>query len=65
MFPFDRRAALWHAEQRALLEAEGRRPAFVDSQTAAIAAMNDLVMVARNISDFAAFNRLQLLNWFA
>ena len=65
VLPYDRQAALWHAEQRALLEAEGRRPAFVDSQIAAIAATNDLVMVTRNISDFADFKGLQLLNWFA
>ncbi len=64
VLPYDRQAALWHAEQRARLEAEGRRPAFVDSQIAAIAATNNLVMVTRNISDFVDFRGLKLLNWF-
>jgi tRNA(fMet)-specific endonuclease VapC len=38
------------------------RPAFVDGQIAAIAATQGLVLVTRNISDFVAFDGLQLLN---
>jgi len=30
-----------------------------------IAATNDLVMVTRNLSSFADFKGLQLLNWFS
>jgi len=30
-----------------------------------IAAPNDLVMVTRNLSDFADFQGLQLLDWFS
>jgi len=33
--------------------------------SAAIAATQGLVLVTRNISDFAAFDGLQLLNWFS
>jgi tRNA(fMet)-specific endonuclease VapC len=65
VLPYDRAAALWHGEQRARLEARGLRPAFADGQIAAIAATQGLVLVTRNISDFAAFDGLQLLNWFA
>lgn len=65
VLPYDCRAALWHGQQRAQLEAEGRRPAFADGQIAAIAATNDLVMVTRNLSDFADFQGLQLLDWFS
>lgn len=65
VLPYDSQAALWHGQQRARLEAEGRRPAFADGQIAAIAATNDLVMVTRNLSDFADFKVLQLLNWFS
>ena len=65
VLPYDRAAALWHGEQRARLEARGLRPAFADGQIAAIAATQGLVLVTRNISDFAAFEGLQLLNWFA
>jgi tRNA(fMet)-specific endonuclease VapC len=62
---YDGEAALWHGQQRARLEAEGRRPAFADGQIAAIAATNDLVLVTRNLSDFTAFQGLQLLDWFS
>ena len=64
MLPYDSAAALWHGVQRARLEARGLRPAFADGQIAAIAATQGLVLVTRNISDFAAFDGLQLLNWF-
>jgi len=64
VLPYDSAAALWHGEQRARLEARGLRPAFADGQIAAIAATQGLVLVTRNISDFAAFDGLQLLNWF-
>jgi tRNA(fMet)-specific endonuclease VapC len=63
VLPYDCRAALWHGQQRAQLEAEGRRAAFADGQIAALAATNDLVMVTSNISDFADFKGLQLLDW--
>jgi len=65
VLPYDSAAALWHGEQRARLESRGLRPAFVDVQIAAIAATQGLVLVTRNISDFVAFEGLQLLNWFA
>ena len=59
---YDSAAALWHGEQRARLEARGLRPAFADGQIAAIAATQGLVLVTRNISDYVAFDGLQLLN---
>ena len=59
------RAALWHDQQAAQLEAEGRWTAFADGQIAAIAATNDLAMVTHNLSDFADFQGLQLLDWFS
>lgn len=65
VLPYDAEAALWHGEQRAVLEAEGRRPAFADGQIAAIAATNDLVLVTRNIRDFIPFQGLRLLDWFS
>lgn len=65
VLPYHSQAALWHGQKRAQLEAEGRRPAFADRQIAAIAATNELVMVTRNLSDFAGFKGLQLLDWFS
>ena len=65
VLPYDRAAALWHGEQPALLEARGLRFACAYGQINAIAATQGLVLVTRKISDFAAFDVLQLLNWFA
>lgn len=65
VLPYDRKAALWHGEQRARLEAGGLRPAFADGQIAAIAATQELVLVTRNTRDFAGFEGLELLNWFS
>jgi predicted nucleic acid-binding protein len=58
------RAARWQAEQRAHLRQIGRSPSCPDSQIAAIAAVNELVLVTRNIEDFADFQGLQAENWF-
>lgn len=65
VLPYDRKAALWHGEQRARLEASGLRPACADAQIAAIAATQELVLVTRNMRDFAVFEGLELLNWFS
>lgn len=61
---FDENAAQWQAEQRARLRQVGRMPSYPDSQIAAIAAVNDLVLVTRNVDDFAAFQGLRMENWF-
>ncbi|GAB6039539.1 type II toxin-antitoxin system VapC family toxin [Endothiovibrio diazotrophicus] len=64
VLPYDRAAALWHGEVRARLMAEGRTPAFVDGQIAAIAVLNQRVLVTRNHRDFADFPGLRVENWF-
>jgi tRNA(fMet)-specific endonuclease VapC len=64
MLDFEARAARWQAEQRARLREAGRPPAYPDSQIAAIAAVNDLVLVTRNVRDFEGFDGLRLENWF-
>jgi tRNA(fMet)-specific endonuclease VapC len=61
---FEERAARWQAEQRASLRQTGKSPSYPDSQIAAIAAVNELVLVTRNVDDFAAFQGLQIENWF-
>src|SRR5688500_12515755 len=48
-------AALRHAAERARLERAGSTIPFVDGQIAAIALVNDLVLVTGNLRDFAAF----------
>ncbi len=62
---YDTAAAAWHAAERARLQAEGRTPPFVDSQIAAIARINDLVLVTANGADFADFADLKLEDWRA
>jgi len=61
---FEDRAAHWQAEQRARLRQVGRPPSYPDSQIAAIAAVNDLVLVTRNLDDFTDFQGLRTENWF-
>lgn len=61
---YDADAALWHARERARLIAEGKTPSFEDGQIAAVAAVNDLVLVTRNTRDFAGFSGLRLEDWF-
>jgi tRNA(fMet)-specific endonuclease VapC len=65
VLPYDRRAAEWHARQRARLVNEGRTPAYLDGQIAAIAAVNGLTLVTHNVTDFAAFEGLTVEDWFA
>jgi tRNA(fMet)-specific endonuclease VapC len=61
---FDERAAQWQAEQRARLRHAGKPPSYPDSQIAAVAAVNGLVLVTRNLDDFANFEGLRTENWF-
>jgi tRNA(fMet)-specific endonuclease VapC len=58
-------AADWHAHERARLSQVGQTPPYVDGQIAAIAAVNHLVLVTRNVADFADFQNLPIENWFA
>lgn len=60
---YDRRAADWHASERARLVAAGRTPPFVDGQIAAIARVNDLVLVTFNKADFQDFKGLRVRSW--
>jgi tRNA(fMet)-specific endonuclease VapC len=61
---YDAIAADWHAAERARLDARGRRPPFVDGQIAAIAAINGLTLVTRNVKDFRRFKGLAVADWF-
>ena len=60
---YDREAADWHALERARLVAAGRTPPFVDGQIAAIARVNDLILVTSNEADFQDFKGLRLRSW--
>ena len=65
ILPYDREAALWHADERARLASRGRTPPFVDGQIAAIAKVDDLILVTRNTGDFVQFVDLKVRNWFS
>ena len=59
------KAAHYHAKERARLQSIGKTPSFVDGQIAAIAAVNDAVLVTRNVSDFNEFSGISVENWFS
>jgi len=63
IFPYDERAAKWHAQERARLAAKGQMPPYVDGQIAAIAKVNGLALVTRNTADFKLFTDLEVQNW--
>ena len=65
MLDYDRRAAEWHAAERARLSLIGLTPPFVDGQIASVAFTNDLVLVTTNVSDFANFRGIQMEDWSA
>jgi tRNA(fMet)-specific endonuclease VapC len=64
LFDYDLKSSQWHAVERAKLVSMGKTPAFVDGQIAAIAYTNQLILVTKNVSDFADFQGLQIENWF-
>jgi len=60
---YDEAAAKRHAAERARLEETGTTLPFVDGQIAAIALVNDLVLVTGNVKDFAPFTGLIVESW--
>ena len=60
---YNREAADWHALERARLRSIGKTPPFVDGQIAAIAFVNDLILVTSNVRDFEWFRGLQVQSW--
>jgi tRNA(fMet)-specific endonuclease VapC len=57
-------AARWFGAERARLLRVGLPPSYPDGQIAAIAHVNNLILVTRNVSDFIHFDGLNLENWF-
>jgi tRNA(fMet)-specific endonuclease VapC len=64
LLPYDANAAIWHATERSRLASIGKTPSFADGQIAAIAKVNELILVTNNVSDFAEFSGLQIENWY-
>ena len=63
ILPYDAPAADWHAGERARLGRTGRTPAFVDGQIAAVARVNDLVLVTGNVAHYEGFEGLVIEDW--
>ena len=63
VLPYDDQAARWHAAERARLVSLGKTRPFADGQIAAIAKVNDLVLVTVNIADFVLFQDIQIEDW--
>ena len=61
---FDEQAALWYAKERARLSKKGLVQPFADGQIAAIAAVNNLKLITRNLKDFKNFTGLKTASWF-
>ena len=64
ILPYDETAAAWHAQERARLAAKGVVTSHADGQIAAIAAVNELILVTRNTKHFEGFADIRLENWF-
>ena len=65
---FDFESARINAQITAKLESLGRPLPIIDSQIASIALAHNLILVTRNIKDFAAIQQyfpLKIENWFA
>ncbi len=60
---YDAAAAVWHGRERARLEKVGRTPSATDGQIAAIAAVNDLILVTMNVRHFEPFRGIALEDW--
>ena len=64
ILPYTQEAAEWFAVERARLIPLGLTPSHADGQIAAIAAVNNLILVTRNIFDYQNFMGLTIENWF-
>ena len=64
ILPYGQGAADWFATQRAILKKTGKMAAYADGEIAAIAVVNNLTLVTRNLNDFCDYQNLLLDNWF-
>ncbi len=62
---YEKDAADYHAAERARLMSVGKTPAFADGQIAAIAHINNLVLVTNNVADFINFQNIEIENWYS
>ena len=63
VLPYGEEEATWHGLERARQESLGRPGPYVDGQIAAIARVNDLILVTANVKDFSRFKDLRVEDW--
>jgi len=64
ILPYTQEAAEWHAIERASLSLLGKTPPFADGQIAAIAKVNNLIIVTANTADYEMFSDIVIENWY-
>lgn len=64
VLPYDDRAAVWHADQRAAADVAGRPLASADGIIAATAAVNGLTVVTRDAGGFAGLD-VDVVSWWS
>lgn len=65
ILPYDQAAAEWHAAEQTRLAGVGGPAPAADGEVAAVAAVNGLTLVTRNVQDFEVFANLRIDNWFS
>jgi tRNA(fMet)-specific endonuclease VapC len=63
ILPYDEAAAHWHGLERARQERVGQIRPQIDDQIAAIACVNDLILVTANTKHFKGFKDLRVEDW--
>lgn len=63
VIPLDGLCAQWHGRERARLRSIGRSPSLYDGLIAAVAVVNELVLVTHNTVDFSHFSGISLEDW--
>ena len=63
MLAYDEPAAHWHGRERARQDELCLPAPYMDGQIAAIAAVNDMVLVAVNVNDFARIKGIAVESW--
>jgi tRNA(fMet)-specific endonuclease VapC len=63
ILPYDEQAAHWHGIERAHQERAGKPKPYVDGQIAAIARVNELILVTTNVRHFQGFRDVAIEDW--
>ena len=63
LLSYDHNASTWQAQERSRLVKLGKTPPFADGQIAAVACVNQLILVTNNVSDYREFQGLKVENW--